>query len=311
MPEFAPGVEKTARVPMSNPTAKAFDYTAELYMGVNLARKSKADFHLEAGESKDIDMPVVMPTEPGTYPVYIGVFSAGENIGLYQATDVVITIPLANLYGTVIDGEAWPYSRIPVADVEITMDGWVTYSNSKGEFAFEGFPAGNYVMHFIKEGYKYGTIYKTLREGNNEISVVMVPGVSPELPPSPPDQVFSFGLPSVTTMTNELAPAWRVAQVSCLISNPTSKTTTRYIECCWAYAESPESLHCDRAWDGPTTMFELTLRPWDNYSLVSPAYYMELKHKERFSNAPNIGKNKRFWYCFRDDLGNVSPKVLA
>jgi len=95
MPEFAPGVEKTAVVPMSNPTTKAFDYTAELYMGVNLALMTSTNFHLEAGESKDIDMPVVMPSEPGTYPVYIGVFSGGQFIEpLYQATeDVRIAAP--------------------------------------------------------------------------------------------------------------------------------------------------------------------------------------------------------------------------
>jgi len=89
MPQFSPSQSKTARVPMQNPTAKAFDYTAELYMGVNLALMSAEDFHLEAGESKDVDLPVTMPGEPGTYPVYIGVFSKGESIALYKATEDV------------------------------------------------------------------------------------------------------------------------------------------------------------------------------------------------------------------------------
>lgn len=94
MPEFSPGVSKTAVVTMSNPTVGAFDYLAELYMGINLALMASNNFHLEAGEAKDINLLVTMPSEAGTYPVHIGVFSNGVSIGLYKATeDVVITAP--------------------------------------------------------------------------------------------------------------------------------------------------------------------------------------------------------------------------
>ncbi|MBA7506486.1 hypothetical protein ES706_05177 [subsurface metagenome] len=96
MPQFGPGELKTARVPMTNPTAKAFDYVADLYMGTNLALMAETPFHLDAQESKDISLPVTMPTVAGTYPVHIGVFSGGVNIGLYRATEDVVIISVAD-----------------------------------------------------------------------------------------------------------------------------------------------------------------------------------------------------------------------
>lgn len=96
MPEFLPGESKVAIAPMSNPTAKAFDYSAELYMGTDLARMAQVPFYLEADEQKDISLPVTMPGVAGTYPVFLGVFSNGQFIEpLYQAEDVVIAIPIS------------------------------------------------------------------------------------------------------------------------------------------------------------------------------------------------------------------------
>ena len=131
MPEFAPGVKKTAVVPMTNPTAKVFDYTAELYMGVNLALMASADFHLNAGETKDISLSVTMPTEAGTYPVHIGVFSGGENIALYHATeDVIIPVGAAR-----ITDVSWEISGVSGTLGGILVKATVTVSSPK---AFSG-----------------------------------------------------------------------------------------------------------------------------------------------------------------------------
>ena len=90
MPQFQPGEVKNAKATMLNPTGKAFDYTGFLYMGTDLAVMSEVPFSLSAGQEKQVSFPVTMPTLAGTYPVHIGVFSGGVNIGLYKATDVVI-----------------------------------------------------------------------------------------------------------------------------------------------------------------------------------------------------------------------------
>ena len=92
MPQFQPGEVKDAKATMRNPTGKAFDYTGFLYMGTDLAVMSEVSVHLNAGEEKQVSFPVTMPIAPGTYPVYIGVFSGGESIALYKAEDVVIVI---------------------------------------------------------------------------------------------------------------------------------------------------------------------------------------------------------------------------
>lgn len=120
MAEFTPGEQKTAIVPMTNPTAKAFDYVAQLYMGMELAIMSEIPFHLEAGESKDISMLVTMPMDAGVYPVNIGAFSDGQFIEpVYHAEDVTIipVIPtegMITLYGTnfPVRGTDWNWCAI-------------------------------------------------------------------------------------------------------------------------------------------------------------------------------------------------------
>ena len=109
MPQFSPGEEKTARVTMTNPTAKAFGYRMVLYMGVNMVAMGDAEFSLNAGESKDIAIPVVMPTNPGVYPVYLDVWSGETLLGHYQANeDVEIAVSESHFAYDVIS--CWEYS---------------------------------------------------------------------------------------------------------------------------------------------------------------------------------------------------------
>lgn len=98
MPQFNPNQTKTAIAPMTNPSSSGFDYTAELYLGADKAASSgRVNFSLAGKQTKSISFPMTMPSEPATYPVYLDVFSAGQLLGAYQATEDVVIIPAAKI----------------------------------------------------------------------------------------------------------------------------------------------------------------------------------------------------------------------
>ncbi len=95
-PTFEAGEVRTAVAQMTNPTAKAFSYTAELYLDITKVASSGAiAFSLAPGETKPISFPVAMPAFEGAFPVYLDAFVGTELVGAYQATEdvTVIIIP--------------------------------------------------------------------------------------------------------------------------------------------------------------------------------------------------------------------------
>ncbi|MBC8476974.1 MAG: hypothetical protein H8D49_01385 [Dehalococcoidia bacterium] len=93
-PTFEAGVSKTAQARLSNPTAKQFTYTVELYLGVTKeATSGVGTVTIPANSYLDVNFTLVMPLVEGTHPVYLDVWHEGTLLKHYQATeDVVIQI---------------------------------------------------------------------------------------------------------------------------------------------------------------------------------------------------------------------------
>jgi hypothetical protein len=88
----------------------AFDYTGFLYFGDT--RVAEASFSLAAGEEKQVLFPVTIPSVTGTYPVLLYVYSGGQGIALYRATeDVVILAPAAAFYWLLPTGYVDPSNK--------------------------------------------------------------------------------------------------------------------------------------------------------------------------------------------------------
>ena len=119
MPQFSPGESKTAKVTMKNPTIKAFDYEGVIYMGNTLAEVSRQLFSLNASEERVIGLPITMPNTPGVYPVNIGVFSGGQNVGLYRGVEDVeiILLPAVEILKA--------YIRMEYPSVSEAYSGWI------------------------------------------------------------------------------------------------------------------------------------------------------------------------------------------
>ncbi len=93
-PTFEAGVMKTARVRLTNPTAKAFTYTVELYLGITKAATSGVgQVTVPAGGYVDVNFTLVMPAVEASYPVFLDVWYDTTLLKHYQATEnVVVTI---------------------------------------------------------------------------------------------------------------------------------------------------------------------------------------------------------------------------
>ena len=103
-PTFEAGVTKTARARLTNPTAKQFTYSVELYLGVAKAATSGGGtVTIPAGGYVDVNFTVVMPLVEASYPVFLDVWHEGTLLRHYQATEnVVIQISPAIEVGPII-----------------------------------------------------------------------------------------------------------------------------------------------------------------------------------------------------------------
>lgn len=149
------------------------------------------------------------------------------------------------------------------------------------------------------------------------IGVIILVARAKAAPPENGDIItpgFSYGIPVVSIKTSEIASAFRVASVSCSITNPSNSSQTRTIYCCWAF--SPTDSPYYREWGNYPlgVAYQLTLNPGQTVTLTSPYSYLG-DDGILYDNAPGIGQTggiwNEFWYWFKDDLGYESEKVLA
>lgn len=152
MPEFGVGAAKSATIVMKNPTAKAWDYTAELYLGTGKATTSGLiPFSISANSSVNVEFPITMPSTEGVYTPYIDVFSKGALVGAYQGIEDVVIVSLGP---TIIN-----------PSFEAGLSPWVFETNYGGRSDMQVKGAS-----WLAE---YGV---TPYEGNNVLSIFASPG---------------------------------------------------------------------------------------------------------------------------------------
>ena len=92
-PTFEGGSVHTARATLTNPTAKEFTYTTELYLDVAKAATSGVGtITIPAGASLNVDYTVTMPLSEGEYEVYLDVWSDTQLLEHYKATENVAIV---------------------------------------------------------------------------------------------------------------------------------------------------------------------------------------------------------------------------
>ncbi|MBA7520407.1 hypothetical protein ES705_12503 [subsurface metagenome] len=99
-PAFEPGSVQTAVAELLNPTSSILPYSAHLLIGrPTVAGSGRAYFNIEAGKTKKVNFKLAMPTEEGTYPVYLDIFSNDQLLIDYRADeDVVIGVIAPPVY---------------------------------------------------------------------------------------------------------------------------------------------------------------------------------------------------------------------
>ncbi len=94
-----------------------------------------------------------------------------EGTNELNAQLVPIAPVLANLYGTVTDGDTGQ----GIAGVRVTTTGAITESDSNGDYTILDLTPGNYTVQFAKDGFETKEVNVSAQEGNNELNIQLVP----------------------------------------------------------------------------------------------------------------------------------------
>lgn len=128
--EFYTGEAKTALVPVTNLSQTAFDYVLYLYLGIGQAALASASVHVEAGQTENVPIGISMPSQAGTYSVFLDVYVSDVLVGHFQSTEDVMVSPGAVL-GWVTDN--WHPTNWPP---------WITWQGPNGASRnnYQGYP---------------------------------------------------------------------------------------------------------------------------------------------------------------------------
>lgn len=117
MSEFASGESKTAVAPITvKPSGLSCE--TELFLGpddmTKVATSGRIPF-VSTGVSQAVHLPVVMPTAEGTYHVYLDLYVEGILIGVYQAIEDVVIVPVLEFpHLNILRVEGVPFSGVGV-----------------------------------------------------------------------------------------------------------------------------------------------------------------------------------------------------
>lgn len=89
-PTFEGGSSHTATAVLTNPTAKEWTYSVELYLDVTkIATSGVGTVTVPAGGSASVNFPITAPLAEGTFKVYLDVTVEGELLVHYEGTESV------------------------------------------------------------------------------------------------------------------------------------------------------------------------------------------------------------------------------
>ncbi len=285
--EFIAGSVHTARAVMTNPTNAAWDYQGILFMGINQSSMALVNFHLNAGESKEVSFEIAMPTALGDYPVYIGVYVGSTFLEpLRQGEDVtIVATPSPTFAGSLAGAMIW-YSPLPAWETvtinkEMPLDGEIHLAvawRNESEVTIRGhvdlvvvhpdgtratlsavlnqdkeasFHSGYYVQFapFLATQEGTYTLEATLTTGGQLLDswTFTLVAAASNLP-------LAFTNFVATKITCPSATAWNAVRISCTITNPNSVAVSQDVSVMWSRYSRTYSqwVNCVGGWGGST-----------------------------------------------------------